>query len=49
MTEDEREDDTEEGDGINYARIPCSLCGLPTSYDPIYGDLCYRCCRADNE
>lgn len=29
--------------------IACSRCGKPTSFDPIYGDLCYRCCRADNE
>lgn len=52
MTEDEPEDgaeDTDEGDGIDYARIPCSRCGQLTSYDLIYGDLCFRCCRADNE
>lgn len=30
-------------------RVPCSQCGQPTTRDPIYGDLCYRCCRADNE
>jgi hypothetical protein len=29
--------------------IPCSKCGEPTTFDPTYGDLCYRCCRADNE
>lgn len=29
--------------------IPCSMCGKPTTFDPTYGDLCYRCCRADNE
>ena len=26
-----------------------SLCGKPTTFDPTYGDLCFRCCRADNE
>jgi len=30
-------------------RIPCSKCGLPTTWDPTYQDLCYRCCRAENE
>lgn len=30
-------------------RIPCSKCGMLTTFDPTYGDLCYRCCRADNE
>jgi hypothetical protein len=29
--------------------IPCSRCRKPTTFDPIYGDLCYRCIRADNE
>lgn len=29
--------------------IPCSKCGQPTTFDPTYGDLCYRCIRADNE
>lgn len=29
--------------------IPCSKCGQPTTFDSTYGDLCYRCCRADNE
>lgn len=29
--------------------IPCSRCGKPTTFDPTYGDLCYRCCRAKNE
>ena len=28
---------------------PCSKCGKLTTFDPIYGDLCYRCIRADNE
>lgn len=30
-------------------KIPCSKCSQPTTYDPTYGDLCYRCIRADNE
>lgn len=29
--------------------IPCSMCGKPTTFDPTYGDLCYRCCRTSNE
>lgn len=29
--------------------IPCSKCGEMTTWDPTYQDLCYRCCRADNE
>lgn len=29
--------------------IPCSRCGKPTTFDPTYSDLCYRCCRAANE
>lgn len=30
-------------------RISCSQCGQPTTRDTTYGDLCYRCIRADNE
>ena len=47
----ERDQDVEADadEGGNDMRIPCSLCGQPTSFDPIYGDLCYRCIRADNE
>lgn len=30
-------------------RIPCSRCGKLTTFDVTYGDLCYRCCRCDNE
>ena len=30
-------------------RIPCCFCGKPTTWDPIYNDLCYRCCRAKDE
>lgn len=44
---DERGDDDEQD--TNASTIPCSRCGLPTTFDPTYGDLCYRCCRADNE
>lgn len=29
--------------------IPCSKCGKPTTWDTTYGNLCYRCVRADNE
>jgi NMD protein affecting ribosome stability and mRNA decay len=29
--------------------IPCCMCGLLTTWDPVYNDLCYRCIRADNE
>lgn len=39
---------TEDGEPI-YRRVNCSRCGKPTSYDPIYGDLCGNCCRAENE
>lgn len=38
-----------EDDEPSRPRIACSKCGKPTSFDPTYGDLCYRCCRADNE
>lgn len=35
--------------GTGYA-IPCGMkCGNTTTYDDTYGDLCFRCCRADNE
>lgn len=30
-------------------RVPCYMCGKPTTIDTAYGNLCYRCCRADNE
>lgn len=30
-------------------RIPCCMCGQLTTRDPVYQNLCYRCCRADNE
>lgn len=40
-------DDKEPDD--DRSPIPCSRCGRDTNFDPIYGDLCYRCCRADNE
>lgn len=29
--------------------IPCGQCNQPTTWDTTYGNLCYRCCRADNE
>lgn len=32
-------------------RIPCSYsgCARTTTFDPTYGDLCYRHIRSDNE
>lgn len=41
--------DDKEPEEDDRSPIPCSKCSEPTSYDPTYGDLCYRCCRADNE
>lgn len=38
----------EDDDNETYT-IPCCLCGKPTTWDTTYGDLCYRCIRADNE
>lgn len=43
--DDESGDEEEE----EVSRILCPLCGKPTTWDPTYQDLCYRCCRADNE
>lgn len=40
---DDKEDDDEP------MRVPCYMCGKPTTRDEVYGDLCYRCIRADNE
>lgn len=37
----------DEDDEPHY--ISCSRCGRETTFDPTYGDLCYRCCRAENE
>lgn len=31
------------------AGIPCCMCGKLTTRDSTYGDLCYRCIRANNE
>lgn len=45
---DDDESDTEPEDDKPHC-IPCSFCGSPTTFDPVYGDLCYRCIRADNE
>lgn len=47
--EDDDERTTNEDGEPRYRRVSCSRCGLPTTFDPTYGDLCYRCCRADNE
>lgn len=38
-----------EDDEPRYMSCNCSLCGAPTTRDPIYGDLCARCCRVENE
>lgn len=40
------DDDSEDDDRVS---IPCCRCGRATTFDPIYGDLCYRCCRCDSE
>ena len=37
----------EEDDDVS--RIPCCFCGAPTTWDPVYNDLCAKCCRASNE
>lgn len=47
--ESDDEEETEEPDDDDRIPIPCSNCGKDTNWDPIYQDLCYRCCRADNE
>lgn len=41
--------DTAESDEPEQPKIPCSKCGEPTTWDVTYGDLCFRCLRADNE
>lgn len=38
-----------EDDDDERCPIPCCMCGKETTWDPTYGDLCYRCIRADNE
>lgn len=42
MSNEDNEDD-------EVMRVPCCMCGKPTTIDEVYGDLCYRCIRADNE
>lgn len=49
MTETETITDVDDGDEPQGMSVWCCLCGNPTTRDPIYGDLCYRCCRAENE
>jgi endogenous inhibitor of DNA gyrase (YacG/DUF329 family) len=46
MTDTDDDDEREE-----RMTVPCCLCGKPTTIEPgtPYGDLCYRCIRADNE
>ena len=46
MTNEHNEDEDEDDEPM---RVPCCMCGQLTSVDETYGDLCYRCCRADNE
>lgn len=41
--------DSEDGEDRTPTPPPCSRCRKPTTFDPTYGDLCYRCCRAENE
>lgn len=43
MIDDDSNDDDEP------MRVPCCKCRKPTTIDTTYGDLCYRCIRADNE
>lgn len=45
----ERDDGTPLCDECKPSSVPCSVCGKPTTLDIIYGDLCYQCCRAENE
>lgn len=41
--------ESEDNDDDEPMRIPCGSCGRLTVRDTTYGDLCYRCIRADNE
>lgn len=41
--------DAGEDDDDETYTIPCSFCGKPTTLDATYGNLCYRCIRANNE
>lgn len=33
----------------HYPSATCPFCGRKTTRDPIYSDLCSKCCRADSE
>lgn len=49
-TEEERARTQQEvDDEMERVGIPCCACGKPTTWDPTYQNLCYRCCRASNE
>lgn len=39
----------DDGEGDEREPIPCCFCGKPTTWDPTYQDLCFRCIRAENE
>lgn len=45
MQEEMEIDNDSEGRGS----VPCCFCGKPTTWDPTYQNLCYRCIRAENE
>jgi hypothetical protein len=50
MNNDDDEDSPFNEDGEPRGRrVNCSMCGKPTTFDPIYEDLCASCCRVDNE
>ena len=46
---DDYKDGFEGGFNMDDGAIRCPQCGNATTFDPTYGDLCYRCCRAENE
>ena len=42
--------DADEDDNEPHSRkVTCPMCGMPTTFDPVYEDLCYAHIRADNE
>lgn len=47
-TDDDESTLTPDGEP-RYRRVNCCRCGKPTTFDPIYEDLCGSCCRAANE
>ena len=48
---DENEETLRNGEPGKALRVKCSGPGCPhwTTYDETYGDLCYRCCRKEND